>query len=500
MRMLRVLGLLSMAMLIAAGIAIGQAVNNAQIHGVVQDPSSAAVPGAHIKATQVDTGHTQETVSGADGSYSLPGLPIGAGAYTLSVDSPGFSAYQQTGIVLQVGSNVEVNVSLGLGSVTQEVHVSADAAMVQNEDTSISEVVDQKRIVELPLNGRQATDLIVLTGGAAVPPNAASRVVTSHDYVNYLGVSVFGGQINGNNYVLDGGDHNDSHSNVNLPFPFPDALQEFSVQTSGVSARYGLHPGSVINAVTKSGTNTVHGTAFEFLRNGAMNARNYFATSQDNLKRNQYGGTLGGPIRRNKIFLFGGVQETANRTSPPNSIAYVPTAAMLSGDFSQCSTIPQLYDPSTGQPLVGNKVNPTRFVTPSLNIVKLLPATTDPCGKVTYGIPNPSNEFQVVSKLDINLTPKHTLMARYFFLDYSNPSVYTKNVLTLSRAGLAQRVQSIVLGDQYILSPTIINNGHFTYSRLAVHRTNPGNFLGSERWLGLFEQIPVILRWRVCLG
>jgi lipopolysaccharide export system protein LptC len=199
MRMLRVLGLLSMAMLIAAGIAIGQAVNNAQIHGVVQDPSSAAVPGAHIKATQVDTGHTQETVSGADGSYSLPGLPIGAGAYTLSVDSPGFSAYQQTGIVLQVGSNVEVNVSLGLGSVTQEVHVSADAAMVQNEDTSISEVVDQKRIVELPLNGRQATDLIVLTGGAAVPPNAASRVVTSHDYVNYLGVSVFGGQINGNN-------------------------------------------------------------------------------------------------------------------------------------------------------------------------------------------------------------------------------------------------------------------------------------------------------------
>ena len=293
--------------------AVGQAVNNAQIHGVVQDSTGAVVAGAQVKATQTETGRSQSTVSGGDGTYLLADLPVGG--YTLEVSSPAFSKYLQTGIVLQVGQNVQVNVALSVGSVSQEIHVSANAAMVETQDTSVSEVIDQKRIVDLPLNGRQATDLIALAGGAAMPPNAASRDVTSHDYVNSVAISVNGGQINGNNYILDGGDHNDSHSNINMPFPFPDALQEFSVQTSGISARYGLHPGSVINAVTKSGTNSFHGSLFEFLRNGDFNARNYFALTQDNLHRNQYGGTIGGPIRKDKIFVFGGYQENTQQNS-----------------------------------------------------------------------------------------------------------------------------------------------------------------------------------------
>ncbi len=205
--------------LFLSGIASAQAVNNAQIHGVVLDPSGAAIVGAQINATNVSTGSTQETVSSGDGSFVLPGLPVGG--YSLEVTATGFSKYQQTGIVLQVGQNVQLNVSLKLGSTSQVVQVSADAAMVETQDTSISTVIDQQRIVDLPLNGRQATDLILLSGGAAQPPNASSRVVTSHDYVNSVGVSVSGGQINGNNYLLDGGDNNDSHSNVNMPFPFP---------------------------------------------------------------------------------------------------------------------------------------------------------------------------------------------------------------------------------------------------------------------------------------
>jgi hypothetical protein len=178
--------------------------------------------------------------------------------------------------------------------------------MVETEDTSISQVVDQRRIVDLPLNGRQATDLILLSGGAVIPPNAASRVITTHDYPTAVGISVSGGQINGNNYLLDGGDHNDSHSNVNLPFPFPDALQEFSVQTNGVSSRYGLHPGAVVIVVTKSGTNQFHGGLFEFVRNGDFNARNFFAPVQDTLRRNQFGGMIGGPVKKDKIFVFSG--------------------------------------------------------------------------------------------------------------------------------------------------------------------------------------------------
>src|SRR5207244_3244377 len=288
-----------------------QAVANAVIHGVVSDASGAVIPGAQVKATQINTGQARATVSATDGSYVLPNLPVGP--YTLEVTAPSFNKNVQTDIILQVGNNVQINVTLQLGAVTQELRVSADAAMVQTQDTSVSEVVDQRRIVDLPLNGRQATDLILLSGGASVPPGAAGRFVTSHDFPTSPGVSISGGQENGNNYLLDGGDHNDTHSNINLPFPFPDALQEFSVQTSGVSARYGLHPYAVINVVSKAATTQLHGSLFEFVRNGNFNARNFFAKAQDSLRRNQFGYTVGVPILKDKLFFFNGFQASRTR-------------------------------------------------------------------------------------------------------------------------------------------------------------------------------------------
>jgi hypothetical protein len=450
-------------MLILHGVAFGQAVNNAQIHGVVQDPSGAVVPGAQVLATDTSTGAVQSTVSGADGSFVLPDLQVGQ--YSLEVTARGFSKYVQTGIVLEVGQNVQVNIGLKVGSANQEVQVSADAAMVETQDTSISEVMDQQRIVDLPLNGRQATDLILLSGGAAEPPNAASRVVTTHDYVNSVGVSVSGGQINGNNYLLDGGDNNDSHSNINMPFPFPDALQEYSVQTNGISARYGLHPGSVINVVTKSGTNSIHGDLFEFVRTPSLNAQNIFSTptSRDALHRNQFGGTAGGPIVKSKLFFFEGYQYTDIHNITGSNIAYVPTAAMLAGNWTACP----------GKTLV---LNPATYSQPALNYAKLLPTSTDPCGKLTYAASNPSNEYQDVARIDWVRTPRNTIYGRYFILNYTNPYVYTLgNLLTLTRAGLVDRSQSVTLGDEMTISPTVINAIHFTYARLAVNRTDPPN-------------------------
>src|SRR5882724_2977383 len=354
--------------------ALAQAVSNATIHGVVADATGAVIPNAQVKARQTDIGQVRSTPTNSDGSYVLPNLPVGP--YSIEVSAPSFSNYVQSGIILQVGNNVQINAALAVGTVTENVQVSANAAMVETQDTSISEVVDQRRIVDLPLNGRQATDLILLSGGANVPPNAASRVVTTHDYVSAVGVSISGGQETGNNYILDGGDNNDSHSNVNLPFPFPDALQEFSVQTSGVSARYGMHPYEVVNAVTKSGSNQIHGNLFEFVRNGAFNARNFFAPTQDSLRRNQFGGTVGGPILKNKLFLFSGFQATRTRTAPPQTIAFVPTQAVLSGDFSTidsagCQSSKKavsLIDPSNGQPFAGNFIPPTRFSAPAIGL------------------------------------------------------------------------------------------------------------------------------------
>src|SRR5215471_10426289 len=160
------------ANLLEAGAVFGQAVANAEIGGVITDSSGAVVPGAQIRATQTDTGQVRSTVSGSDGSYVLPNLPVGP--YSIEVTAAAFSGYLQSGLVLQVGNNVQVNVTLQLGAVAQELRVSANAVMVETQDTSISQVVDQRRIVDLPLNGRQATDLILLSGGAVIPPNAAS--------------------------------------------------------------------------------------------------------------------------------------------------------------------------------------------------------------------------------------------------------------------------------------------------------------------------------------
>ncbi len=479
----RIVGLAACALLfllISPSLSPAQAVNNAQIHGVIEDATGAVVPGAQVKATQADTGRTQIAISGADGSYVLPDLAVGQ--YTLEVTSKTFSRFVQTGIVLQVGQNVVINVSLNVGNVSQEVHVSADAAMVETQNTSVSEVIDQHRIVDLPLNGRQVTDLIVLSGGAAQPPNAQGRDVTSHDYVNSIAISINGGQINGNNYLLDGADNNDSHSNINMPFPFPDALQEYSVQTGGISARFGLHPGSVINVVTKSGTNSYHGDVFEFVRNYLFDARNYFATL-DNLHQNQYGGTLGGYVRKNKIFAFGGYQGTRISTSPPTTTSFVPTQAALNGDFSSLESsacqsnhvAKQLYNPSTGQAFQNNYINPSQFVAPAVKLLQLIPVSTDPCGKLVYGISNPSNEYQYVGRADWAQSTKNAIFARYFILDYANPAVYTNNLLTTSRPGLLQRSQSIALGDQLSITNSIVNSVHISFGRLAVTRSNPSN-------------------------
>lgn len=467
--------LLAAVIFLSPTMASAQAVANATIQGVITDASGARVANATVAATHTDTGQVQTTVSGSDGSYVLANLPVGS--YQLEVSAPSFSKYVQSGIILQVGNNVEINVQLQVGTVTQNIEVSANAAMVETHDTSISEVIDQRRIIDLPLNGRQATDLILLSGGASVPQGAAGRFITTHDYASSVAVSVSGGQENGNNYLLDGGDHNDTHSNVNLPFPFPDALQEFSVQTSGVSARYGLHPYAVVNAITKSGTNHFHGSLFEFVRNGDFNARNFFAASQDTLRRNQFGGTLGGPIKRDKLFLFNGFQATRTRTAPPQTISFAPTQAALSGDFSvlesaacQSSQKPvTLIDPGNGQPFPHNVISPTRLSAPAVNLAKLIPLPSDPCGRFTYAIPNPNNENQDVFRVDWLQSSRNTIYGRFFVADYDNPPYYTNNILTTTRSGLEERTTSAVLADQFT-TPTFLNAFHATYTRLINNR------------------------------
>ncbi len=275
-----------------------QAIAGSQLSGVVRDSSGGAIPGVEVTATKTDTGMIRTVFTGADGSYALPNLPVGP--YQLKVVLQGFNTYIRDGIVLQVGSNPEINVTLAVGAISEQVTVTANSSLVETKNTGVGQVIDNQRVMELPLNGRQATELIFLSGLATSAP--AGDLNTNKNFPTAT-ISVAGGQANGITYIMDGGTHNDPFNNLNLPTPFPDALQEFKVETSALPARYGHHAASAVNLVTKSGSNEIHGDAFEFLRNYRFNARNFFAPERDSLNRNQFGGTIGAPIVKNKVFL-----------------------------------------------------------------------------------------------------------------------------------------------------------------------------------------------------
>ena len=231
-----------------------------QIQGIVTDATGSAVAGAEVKATQTDTGVVRTVTSGADGVYVLPNLAIGP--YNLEVTKTGFTTYVQRGIVLQVATNPTVDVKLNIGAVTEQIQVEANAALVDTQGTSVGAVIENRRILELPLNGRNPVELIQLAG-AAVP---AGRNGTA-GYPGGLNISVAGGLLSGVTYFLDGALYNNPFDAVNMPFPFPDAMQEFKVETSSLTAQNGLHSAAAVSAVVKSGTNEYHGDAFEFLRN-----------------------------------------------------------------------------------------------------------------------------------------------------------------------------------------------------------------------------------------
>ncbi len=249
------------------------------------------------------------------------------GRLKIVVKANGFERYIQKGIVLQVGDNVALDVSMKVGTVSQSVEVNASASMVQTQDTSISEVIDRQRINDLPLNGRLPTQLVVAAGAATNYIPNGGDLTGSKNYSSSVSISVQGGEGNGVDYLLDGADHNDPFSNVNLPLPIPDALEEFSVQMNGLSARYGVHPGATANFVTKSGTNSFHGDLFEFVRNGDFNARLFGAAAEDTLRRNQFGGTAGGAIKKGKLFYFGAYQGTRLRTAPGTTNSFIPNGA-----------------------------------------------------------------------------------------------------------------------------------------------------------------------------
>jgi hypothetical protein len=483
-----------------------QAVAVAEATGQIVDPSGAPVGNTSVKMVEVARGVSHETSSDATGRYTLPNLPVGA--YRLEASAPGFRTYIQTGIMLQVNNHVQLNVAFQLGSVTENVEVSSGAALVETQQNAISQVIDQKRMVDLPLNGRQPTQLILISGAAVVAPGG--DMTGSKNYPSSITISVAGGQANGTNYVLDGGHNLDTFSNVNLPFPFPDALQEFSVETSALPARNGTQAGGVVNIVTKSGANALHGDVFEFLRNGNVNARNFFAATHDSLKRNQFGGTIGGKIIRDKLFFFAGYQGTRNRSNPPQTLATVPTAAALSGDFTALESAGcqsnhatrTIKNPYTGQAFSNFQVPVSLFDPAALKLISYLPPSNNPCGTVTFGIPTTGDEDQEVGRIDYVRSSKHSVFGRYFITDYRNPGRWDpKDILVTAAAGNLERAQSLTIGDTYTFGPHTVNSFHTTFTRRRDNRgPNAQDITANTIGVNIFTNVPNDLRLSVGSG
>ena len=479
----------AMLVWLLASVASAQAVAGSQLAGVIKDSSGGVLPGALVTIVKTDTAMTRTATTGADGSFVFPNLPVGP--YQLKVAMDGFNTLVQDGIVLQVNTNPTLDLTLTVGSIGEQVTVAASSAMIESRSTGVGQVIDNEQVTQIPLNGRQATELIFLSGLATSAP--AGDLNTNKNYPTVT-ISVAGGQANGITYIMDGGTHNDPFNNLNLPTPFPDALQEFKVETSSLPARYGHHAASAVNLVTKSGTNSFRGNVFEFVRDYHFNARNFFAATRDSLKRNQFGGTLGGPLLKDKLFFFGGYQGRVEKTNPPTTVSFVPTAAMLAGDFSAiaspaCSGRQITLAPAAG--FVNNTISPTAFNPVAMNFLEHVPVSSDPCGRLQYGVPNDNTEHQSLGRGDYTLSNSQSLFARYMYAVYDNPGTYDgKNALTLSRTGQNNQVHSLVAGHNWMPSAAMVNSFHVTWNRTVNDRPMPFYFSPSDLGANVYSPQP----------
>ena len=434
------------------------------ITGTVVDPSGGALVGAKITVTSTATGLVREGVSATDGGYIFPLLPVGV--YTVAVESAGFRRFEQSGVAVRADVTVSVLVTLQIGALTDAVTVAANAELMDTYSGTLRQIVEQRTILDLPLNGRNAATLVLLAPGTAdlSGGNSRGRGDLSQP-VNYTGVQYIssnGAQSTGVNYLLDGGSNVDPYTDTNNPFPNPDALEEFSVQTNNYGAQYGRSTGAVVNIVTKSGSNQWHGSAFDFFRNGALNARNFFASQHDQLKRNQFGGSMGGPVVKDRLFFFASYQGTQVRNITAGNTAFVLNSAQREGDFSALPV--KLVDPVTGIPYPGNRIPTSSFSPVTRNLLPLIPVSNSPDGLVTYDKPIQQHENQLMGRLDYNLS-RQRLYGRYFYTRFVQPAIPGRPNLLAADLGSNFFDQAVSGTHIFNIAPNLLNSASFAYNR-----------------------------------
>jgi len=317
----------------------------ATIVGRVTDESGAVVPGAKITITNAGTNESRDVIVNDNGEYAIP--PLAPGQYALTAEFAGFNKVVRSGIVLETNQQARFDITLKVGSVVEEVQVSAEALLVNTENAALGNVVDQKKIVELPLNGRDYLQLAFLAPNVFAAAQGSTLGFRG-------GLNIAGNSEVANQYLLDGIDNNDETTNQPLHRPVLDAVREFKVLTGTYSAEYGRQAGGQIIVTTQSGTNAFHGSVWEFHRNSPLDARNFFAPQKPSFRRNQFGGVLGGPIKKDQTFFFAGY-EGQRRGQQEAALATVPLVDFRNGVFSSVST--QIRNPfNGGTPFSGNQL------------------------------------------------------------------------------------------------------------------------------------------------
>lgn len=433
-----------------------------EIAGTVTDPTGAAVPGVRITFANENTGEVKVVESGATGDYLATQLQVGT--YQASVQSDGFRTVERPGIALSALQSLRVDFVLELGQVTETVTITSQAPQVDTRSTQIGMTVDDRRIKDLPLNGRNPLDLVRLVPGVQ---RVSTTIRPSFGQQN---MNINGGRHFSVNYLLDGGSMSYFHRGQGLILPPPDAVQEFRVSTTGVTAEHG-RGFSVISAVTRSGTNEFHGSVWHFLRNDALDARNFFSRTVPKLRFNQFGGTIGGPIARDKSFFQFTYQGQRIREDRLRT-AFPATADERVGNFSGADPI---TDADTGNPFPGNIV-PASKLDPVAKFMLdgWVPLPDRPNGSFVTQVSQPSDDNQYLTRIDHNLTDRHKLNFRLFY-DHNQGADPLRNAdfINYGPNPRFNRMQTYTLEDNYLITPTFVNTIRLTYTRFNYQESIP---------------------------
>ncbi|MBI1762749.1 MAG: TonB-dependent receptor [Acidobacteria bacterium] len=476
------------ALLLALPLAAVAQVTTATIVGTITDQSGANLPGAQVTARNADTGLTRTVSSNETGAYRLEFLPVGN--YVLEVTANGLKKASQSGIVLQVNDTARVDVSLTVGQVSETVTITEAVPAINTSTAEIGRTIQSAEITNLPLVERNVYALLDLTPGVQSNNNGVASASTGTNSL-ILGFPEQRTLINGGtdggtgsvNYYLDGGSNMTNLRNTGNVLPNPDAIQEFRVQTNSYNAEYGRFASGIINVLTKSGTNKLRGSLFEFVRNTVFNANDYASQlARSPFHRNQFGGTLGGPIKRDKTFFFFSYSGLRQTTSTFLNNAIVPTDLERVGNFSASATKPT--DPATGATFVCNGVSgvicPNRLDPVAVKIINnYIPLSNIAGSKWQGNVPSPFDTNEYLGKLDHQLNAAHRLTFNYFTTAGTNTVKAGSGNLPWASQQFNWRQHNLNLSDVWIISPNKINQAWITYTRNFGGRLNlPQTSLG----------------------